>query len=260
MALSEEELERYSRQLPIIGVEGQAKLKNTSILVAGAGGLGSAVLYYLTAAGVGRIIFIDEGLVELSNLQRQILYTVDDIGRSKVTAAYERLRRLNPNVLLEPVQASITRELLDEVMQRVDIVVDALDNWETRFTLDEAAWRHGKPLVHAGVGEHYGQLTVVIPGKTPCLRYLFHGVRAREKGRVIVMPHIPGLLGLLEVNEVFKLILGYGDVMAGRILLFNAKAPSIEVIEVKCGDFEKHCGKPGAVVEGLSHPSQGLQA
>ncbi|AFL65926.1 HesA/MoeB/ThiF family protein [Desulfurococcus amylolyticus] len=254
MSLSSAEYERYSRQLPIIGVEGQLKLKKTSILVAGAGGLASTILYYLTAAGVGRIVFIDDGLVELSNLQRQILYNTEDVGRPKVLASYEKLRKLNPGVTLEPIQATISRELLDKLVPGVDIVVDALDNWETRFLLDESAWRYGKPLVHAGVGEYYGQLTVVIPGKTPCLRYLFRSVGGGERGRVIVMAHIPGLLGLLEVNEVFKLILGYGSPLAGKILLFNAKTPLIDLVEVKyenSEEIEKYCGEPG-----VNHPSR----
>jgi len=252
MGLSQEEMERYSRQIPVIGLEGQLKLRNTRVLVAGAGGLGSVILYYLTAAGVGRIVFIDDGLVELSNLQRQILYTMEDIGKPKVKVAYEKLSRLNPGVALEPIQATITRELLWKLVPEVDIVVDALDNWETRFMLDEAAWIYGKPLVHAGVGEYYGQLTVVIPGKTPCLRYLFRGVASGGgRGGVRVVAHVPGIMGLLEVNEVFKLILGYGSVLAGKILLFNARDTSMDIIEVKCDNLEEYCGKPG-----VSHPSQ----
>ncbi|MCY0868549.1 MAG: HesA/MoeB/ThiF family protein [Desulfurococcus sp.] len=249
MSLSQDELERYSRQLPIIGVDGQLKLKNTSVLVAGAGGLASTVLYYLTAAGVGRIVFIDDGVVELSNLQRQILYDSSDIGKPKVQAAYEKLAKLNPGVALEPVHETITRELLSRLVPRVDLIVDALDNWNTRFLLDEAAWMHGKPLVHAGVGEYYGQLTVVIPGETPCLRYLFRGVRDEGRGGVVVLPQVPGILGLLEVNEVFKLVLGYGRPLANKMLLFNARNPSLEVIELKVdenvkAEVLKYCGEP----------------
>jgi len=231
--LSPEELERYSRQIPVIGVEGQLRLKNSSILVAGAGGLGSAVLYYLVAMGVGRIIVIDEGLVESSNLQRQILYTVDDIGRPKATVAYHKLRKLNPNVEITPVHARITEEIIDDYVKSVDVVVDALDNWETRFILDKACWRFGKPLVHAGVGEFYGQVTTIIPGKTPCLRCLFQGVDKAEKKPVIVMGHIPGLLGLLEVNEVVKIILGVGEPLTNKLVLFNAKTNSLEIVEIK---------------------------
>jgi len=123
--LGPEELERYSRQIPVIGVEGQLRLKNSSILVAGAGGLGSIILYYLVAMGVGRIIVIDEGLVELSNLQRQILYTVDDIGKPKATVAYHKLKKLNPNVEITPVHARITEEIIDDYVKSVDVVVDA---------------------------------------------------------------------------------------------------------------------------------------
>jgi molybdopterin/thiamine biosynthesis adenylyltransferase len=230
--LSPEELERYSRQIPVIGVEGQLRLKNSSILVAGAGGLGSIVLYYLVAMGVGRIIVIDEGLVELSNLQRQILYTVDDIGKPKVIVAYHKLKKLNPNVEITPVHARITEEIIDGYVKSVDVVVDALDNWETRFILDKACWRLGKPLVHAGVGEFYGQVTTIIPGKTPCLRCLFQGVDKAEKKPVIVMGHIPGLLGLLEVNEVIKIILGVGERLINKLALCNAQKKSVEIVEI----------------------------
>nr|WP_227410876.1 HesA/MoeB/ThiF family protein [Thermosphaera aggregans] len=236
--LSAEELERYSRQIPLIGVEGQLRLKGSSILVAGAGGLGSSVLYYLVAMGVGRVIVIDEGLVELSNLQRQILYTVDDLGKPKVVAAYHKLRKLNPNVDIVPVHARITEETIDDYVSKADVVVDALDNWETRFVLDKACWRLGKPLVHAGVGEFYGQLTTIIPGKTPCLRCLFKGVEKAEKKPVIVMGHIPGLIGLLEVNEVVKIVLGIGEPLINKIALFNGKTNSLEIIEIKKFDCQ----------------------
>jgi molybdopterin/thiamine biosynthesis adenylyltransferase len=238
--LSPEELERYSRQLPIIGEEGQLKLKSTSVLVAGAGGLGSAILYYLAAAGIGKLIIIDDGVVELSNLQRQVLYNVNDIGRPKAIAAAEKVKSLNPGVEVVPVTETITEELLDRYVSQADIVVDALDNWATRFLLDKSCWKHYKPLVHAGVGEFYGQVTVVKRGVTPCLRCIFKNARDRGRGSVIVMAHTPGLVGLLEVNEVFKLALGYGEPLFNKILLVNLKTSSIDVIELKgfeCGDL-----------------------
>jgi molybdopterin/thiamine biosynthesis adenylyltransferase len=238
--LTSEELERYSRQIPVIGCSGQLVLKKSRILVAGAGGLGSIVLYYLVAAGVGEVVFIDDGVVELSNLQRQVLYSTGEIGEPKVLVAERKLRALNPGVKLVPVQAVISESTLEEHIRGVDVVIDALDNWETRFILDRVAWRHWKPLVHAGVGEYYGQLTVIKRGVTPCLRCLFRGVRSGNRGRVVVLATIPGLLGLLEVNEAFKILLGIGEPMYNKILVFNGKKPSIDVIEVTaldCGDI-----------------------
>jgi len=239
--LSSEELERYSRQILVIGCEGQLKLKKSRVLVAGAGGLGSAVLYYLVAAGIGEVVFIDDGVVELSNLQRQVLYTTEDIGAPKVLVAEKRLRALNPHVKLLPVQATITESVLEEHVKNVDVVVDALDNWEARFTLDRVAWRYSKPLVHAGVGEYYGQLTVIKRGVTPCLRCIFRGVKGGERGRVAVVATTPGLLGLLEVNEVFKIILGVGEPLYNKILVLNGKKPSVEVIEIKGLNCEDVC-------------------
>ncbi|MEM0378069.1 MAG: HesA/MoeB/ThiF family protein [Thermosphaera sp.] len=233
MSLTDEEIERYSRQIPIIGLEGQLKLKRASVLVAGAGGLGSSILYYLVAGGIGRIVVIDEGVVELSNLQRQILYTVDDIGKPKVLVASQRLKKLNPNVEVIPVHARIDENVAEKYVKEVDVVVDALDNWDTRFILDKACWRHGKPFIHGGVGEFYGQVTTLIPGVTPCLRCLFQGIAGKNTKPVIVLPHIPGIVGLLEVNEVFKILLGVGEPMINKIALFNGKTNSLEVVEVK---------------------------
>lgn len=235
------ELERYSRQLPIIGEEGQLKLKNARVLVAGAGGLGSAVLYYLTAVGVGNIYFVDNGQVELSNLQRQILYTVDDLGRPKPEVAAERLRRLNPLANIVPIYATLDRELARELINNVDLVIDALDNWETRFMLDEVVWELGKPLVHAGVGEFYGQLTVIKKGITSCLRCIYGNVKTTRQGPVLVLPHVPGILGLLEVNEALKLILGYGEPLYNKILLVNLRNTSFEILEIKGAQCEGKC-------------------
>ncbi len=239
--LSSEELERYSRQIPVIGCEGQLRLKKSRILVAGVGGLGSVVLYYLVAAGVGEVVFIDDGVVELSNLQRQVLYTTEDIGEPKVLVAEKRLRALNPHVKLVPVKATITEDVLEKYVREIDVVVDALDNWETRFILDKVAWRYWKPLVHAGVGEYYGQLTVVKRGVTSCLRCLFKGIESSGRGKVVVLATTPGLLGLLEVNEVFKIILGVGEPLYNKILVFNGRKPSLDIIEVKVSECRDVC-------------------
>jgi molybdopterin/thiamine biosynthesis adenylyltransferase len=239
--LSSEELERYSRQIPVIGCEKQLKLKESSVLVAGVGGLGSIILYYLVAAGIGRVVFIDDGIVELSNLQRQILFTTEDIGKPKVLVAENRLKALNPHIKLIPLQATITEDLLEKYIRDVDVVVDALDNWEARFVIDKIAWKYWKPIVHAGVGEYYGQLTVIKRGVTPCLRCLFRGVKSSSRGRVTVLATTPGILGLLEVNEVFKLLLGLSEPLYNKILVFNGKKPSIDIIEIKISDCSEIC-------------------
>jgi molybdopterin/thiamine biosynthesis adenylyltransferase len=239
--LSSEECERYSRQILVIGCEGQLKLRESSVLVAGVGGLGSAVLYYLVAAGIGKIVFIDDGLVELSNLQRQVLFTIEDIGKPKVLVAESKLKALNPHVKLIPLQATITEDLLEKYIRDVDVVVDALDNWEARFIIDKVAWRYWKPLVHAGVGEYYGQLTVIKRGVTPCLRCLFRGIKSSGRGGVRVLATTPGILGLLEVNEVFKILLGTGEPLYNKVLVFNGRKPSIDIVEIKFSDCSEIC-------------------
>ncbi|WP_440058979.1 HesA/MoeB/ThiF family protein [Thermogladius sp. 4427co] len=230
--LSSRELDFYSRHLNLIGVEGQLKLKKARVLVAGLGGLGSAVSLYLSAMGVGKLILVDREVVELSNLQRQVLYSVDDIGKPKPYAAADRLRRLNPFIDIEPVYSEISEGLLSKY--DVDVYVDALDNWQARFILDKVAWSRGKPLVHGGVREYYGQVTVIIPGKTPCLRSIFPSTPKQDvQAPLQVFSTTPGTIGLIQAFEVAKLILGIGNVLANKLLIYNGLHPSFEIIEFK---------------------------
>ncbi|OYT40498.1 MAG: adenylyltransferase [Desulfurococcales archaeon ex4484_58] len=235
MKLSNEEIERYDRQIGVIGLENQLKLKNASVLVVGLGGLGSVASYYLVSAGIGRLILVDNEVVELSNLQRQILYTVDDLGRKKALVAKERLSKLNPNVEIIVYPEKFTLELGSRLVDQVDVIVDALDNWETRFLLDKLAFKHKKPLVHAGVEGFHGQLTTIIPGKTPCLRCIFH-VEKPVRRKINVVATTPGVLGVLEVCEVIKLITGIGEVLANKILVYNGLTNSFDIVEIKSSD------------------------
>jgi len=231
--LTPEELERYDRQIPVIGLENQVKLKNTRVLVAGLGGLGSAVSLYLAAAGIGSLVLVDDGFVELSNLQRQVLYSTEDVGKPKALVAAEKLKKLNPHITVKPVVAKLTYELGEELIREVDVLVDALDNWETRVVLDKLAFKYGKPLVHAGVEGFYGQLTTIIPGKTPCLRCIFQ-VQFPKKAerRVNVVATTPGILGVLEANEVIKLVTGLGEVYANKLLVYDGLRGEIVVLNI----------------------------
>ena len=224
-------MERYSRQIHLIGRDGQEKLASSSVAVIGVGGLGSAASIYLVAAGIGRLFIIDDGLVELSNLQRQILYTVDDIGKPKVFVAKERLEKLNPNTEIIPIKGKFTMEKADEILSQVDLAIDALDNWETRIILDKAAWRHGKPYIHAGVHGFYGQLTVLVPGKTPCLRCIFPS-KIRIKQPIPVFSTTPGVLGVLEANEALKLLLGKGEPLMNKILIYDGLTGLFEILKI----------------------------
>ncbi|MET1160455.1 MAG: HesA/MoeB/ThiF family protein [Thermoprotei archaeon] len=230
--LSKEEFERYDRQIPVIGLENQLKLKNSSVLVVGLGGLGSAVSYYLAAAGVGKLVLVDRENVEISNLQRQVLYTVNDIGKPKAFVARERLLALNNNIIIEAYAEEFTRDLGEKLVPKVDVVIDALDNWETREILDSLAYKYGKPLIHAGVEEFYGQLTVIIPGKTPCLRQLFSLSKRRRRNRVNVLATVPGILGLLEAHEAIKLITGKGEVLANKLLIFDGLRSEFTIVNI----------------------------
>jgi molybdopterin/thiamine biosynthesis adenylyltransferase len=232
-ALTPEELERYDRQLRVWGVEAQERLRRSTALVVGVGGLGSPVAMYLAAAGVGRLVLVDPEVVELSNLNRQVLHWTTDLGRAKVESAAEKLRRLNPHVEVVAVRRRI--ESLEDAVQLVgeaDVVVDCLDNWRTRFLINEACVRLGKPLVHAAVRGLYGQLMVVKPGEGPCLRCLVPEEPPQEE-RIPVAGPTPGALGALEAMEAVKLLTGYGEPLVGKLLVYDGLHGSVDVIAVR---------------------------
>ncbi len=223
---------RYERQILMIGEEGQGKLSNSSALVVGVGGLGSPVAYYLVAAGVGRVHLVDPGYLEVSNLNRQILYTTEDIGRPKVLAAAERLSRLNPDVDVIPHTVSVDSPEFEELVKEVDVIIDCLDNWPAREALNRLAVRYGKPLVHAGVARWYGQATTVIPGKTACLACIYpKGMRSESP--IPVIGPAPGVLGAIEAAEALRILLGLEPGLAGKLLIMDLSAGAFEVVKVR---------------------------
>jgi len=241
--LSPEELERYDRQMNIQGwgQKSQERLKSSKVLVVGVGGLGCPVSLYLAAAGVGHLILVDRGRFELSNLNRQILGQTSDIGRLKVEVAKERLLALNPEITVDALAMEITDDNAKDLVHGVDVVVDCLDNWRTRFILNEACVREKRPLIHAGVSEFHGQLTTIIPGKTPCLRCIFPE-NPPERERIPVLGATPALLASLEVMETIKLITGTGTPLAGKLLYVDGKDMDFAVIEVKKNPNCTVCG------------------
>lgn len=232
--LKRSELERYDRQIiiPGWGVEGQRKLKKAEVAVVGVGGLGCPASLYLTAVGVGRIRIIDKGMFELSNLNRQILGCQKDIGRFKVYAAKEKLEMLNPEVEVEAVAAEVTGDNVHEVVGDVDVVVDGMDNWRTRFILNEYCVSHGIPFVHAAVSEMYGQITTIVAGKGPCLRCIFPKTPP-EAEKVPVLGATPALLASLQVMETVKLVIGMGEPLIGRMLFIDGRTMRFEEIRVE---------------------------
>ncbi len=230
--LSDDELIRYDRQIRVFGVDGQIKLKKSKVLVVGIGGLGSAILYYLVAAGIGEIYIVDPESVELSNLNRQIIHTTNDIGKDKTVSARSKLSSLNPEVEIIGIKGYLDEDLGKRFIPVVDVVVDALDNWNTRILLNRLCVKYRKPFIHAGVYESYGQLLVIIPGEGPCLECVFPS-RIREEGPFPILGPVAGMLGTMEALETIKIITGYGKPVVGKLILFDGKDMSFTQIEVK---------------------------
>ncbi|MCD6530299.1 HesA/MoeB/ThiF family protein [Candidatus Bathyarchaeota archaeon] len=243
--LSPEELERYDRQLRIIGwgVESQLKVKGSHVMVVGAGGLGCPTALYLAAAGVGHIAVVDRERVELSNLNRQVLHWSGDLDKPKVDSVAEKLRKLNPNVRVESLQLELNEENIEDLVRKFDVIVDCLDNWRTRFLLNEACVKLRKPLVHAGVHSWYGQITTVLPGRGPCLRCIWPE-NPPETERFPILGATAGTLGLLEALEVVKLITGLGQPLVGRLLYLDLEIASIEELKV---ERVKNCPVCGSI-------------
>ena len=232
--LAEEELTRYSRQImiPNWNVEGQLRLKNAKVTIVGVGGLGCPVALYLTAAGVGRITLIDKEKIELSNLNRQILHWSVDIGKFKTFSAIEKLSKLNPLIKFESYEREIEKENIRELIKGSNVVVDCLDNWKTRFILNEACVSERIPLVHAGVHSWYGQITTIMPGKGPCLRCILPKT-PKEEEKFPILGVTAGVLGLLEALEAIKIIVGLGNPLIGRILFFDGETSSFQEAKVQ---------------------------
>jgi len=226
--LTEEQKQRYSRHLliPEVGTEGQARLLGSKVLLIGAGGLGSPAAFYLAAAGVGTIGIIDFDVVDLSNLQRQILHTNDRIGEKKVDSARRTLNALNPDVKVVAHEEMLVADNVERIIAGYDAILDGTDTFETRYILNDAAVAAGIPVIHASVFRFEGQLTTFIPYEGPCYRCLYPTPPPPElaPGCSVagVLGVVPGIMGLLQANEVLKVLLGIGETLAGRLLLFDA--------------------------------------
>ncbi len=226
--LSHEQKLRYSRHLliPGVGAEGQAKLLASKVLFIGAGGLGSPAMLYLAAAGVGTIGIVDFDVVDLSNLQRQIIHTTDRVGEKKVDSARLTINALNPDITVVGHPEMLTAENVERLIGGYDVIVDGTDTFETRYVLNDAAVIANIPVVHASVFRFEGQLTVFQPYQGPCYRCLYPTPPPPElaPGCSVagVLGVVPGILGLLQANEALKILLGIGQTLAGRLVLFDA--------------------------------------
>ncbi len=223
--MTEEEKKRYERHLivPDFGEEEQKKLRDARVLVVGAGGLGSAVLSYLAAAGVGCIGIVEFDRVNHSNLQRQILYTCRDLDGPKIEIAAERLMAVNPAAQVITFAVRLTDENADEIFEGFDLVVDCTDNYATRYVIDRACAKLNKPMVYGTAQEAGGQVSVFHAGGAGSYADLYPEVPDNDAGPVGVLSPMPGIVGSIQAMEVIKLVTGYGETLAGKLLVFDAK-------------------------------------
>jgi molybdopterin/thiamine biosynthesis adenylyltransferase/rhodanese-related sulfurtransferase len=237
--LTAEQRERYSRHLllPEVGIEGQQKLLDAKVLLLGAGGLGSPAALYLAAAGVGTLGIVDDDAVDVSNLQRQVIHSSDRIGVPKVDSAEQTIAALNPDVKVQKYNVRLGPENIMEVLPGYDVVLDGLDNFPTRYLLNDASVRLGIPVVSAAILGFEGQLSVFKPHDGPCYRCLFPvpppAELAPSCGANGVLGVLPGTMGLLQATEVIKLILGVGEPLIGRLLMYDALAATITEVKVR---------------------------
>jgi len=227
----------------MLGEAGQEKLKAARVLIAGAGGLGTVISLYLAAAGVGTLRVVDCDIVEASNLNRQILHWGGDIGRPKTASVSEKLADLNSLIRVEEVAGRIDETSIDAITEDCDLIVDAMDNFPTRYLLNRTALRKGIPFIHGAVRGLYGQATTVLPGKTPCLRCIFPGSPPRE-----IFPIIGatcGVIGSIEATEVIKLLTGRGEPLAGRLFIWDGMAASADSLVVERNPACPDCGRAG---------------
>jgi molybdopterin/thiamine biosynthesis adenylyltransferase/rhodanese-related sulfurtransferase len=259
-ALSPDQRSRYSRHLliPEVGEEGQQRLLDARVLLVGAGGLGSPASLYLAAAGVGTLGIVDADVVDESNLQRQIVHATDRLGEPKVLSAKRTVEALNPDVRVVPYEERLTSENVERILgEGWDVIVDGADNFPTRYLVNDASIWHGVPVVHGSIYRFEGQVTVFAPGVGPCYRCLFPQPPPPElapscaEGGVLGV--LPGIIGSLQANEALKLILGRGDSLSGRLLLFDALGTTLDEVAVRRDADCPVCGDSPTITEYIDY-------
>jgi molybdopterin-synthase adenylyltransferase len=238
---SEDEEERYARQILLFGIETQNRLKYSHALIAGTGGLGSPIAFYLAAAGVGTLTLIDHDRVSLSNLNRQILHGTSDLGNDKTRSAKRKLRDLNPLIQIITWNEKITRMNLSVMAHDADIIIDATDNFETRYILNEFAVNSGIPFIHGAVNGFSGQMFVVIPKKTACLSCLFKNPPPEQVNPVIGVT--PGIIGSMQAGEAIKILTGCIPEVAGKFICWDGINTTLKSLHVRKNDNCPVCGR-----------------
>ncbi|WP_181685320.1 HesA/MoeB/ThiF family protein [Halorhabdus salina] len=251
-SLDPEQLDRYSRQIVLesVGPDGQDRLLDSAVLVVGVGGLGSPVIQYLAAAGIGRLGLVDGDVVERSNLQRQIIHGIDDVGRPKVDSGAEFVADLNPNVTVETDETALSAENATELIEGYDVVVDATDNFPARFLVNDACTLTGTPFVHGAVYRFEGQVTT-FDGTGPCYRCLFPSAPPEDAipdcATAGVLGVVPGTIGTIQATETIKHLLEIGESLNGRVLHYDAKTMDVESVPLKARPECPICGDQPAV-------------
>lgn len=253
--MTPEQIKRYSRHimLPEVGEVGQGKLLDAKVLFLGAGGLGSPSAMYVAAAGVGTIGIVDDDVVDESNLQRQILHNMDRLGMPKVESARLTLQALNPDVEVVAHRERLTSENVLGIIGQYDLIVDGADNFPTRYLLNDAALKLGKPVIHASIFRFEGQMTTFLPDQGPCYRCLYPdppppgmAPSCQEAG---VLGVLPGLVGCVQATEALKLILGVGESLSGRLLVFDALGTKFRTLKLRKDPQCRVCSKPPEQIE-----------
>jgi adenylyltransferase/sulfurtransferase len=240
--LKPSELERYDRQMMIKdwGVEGQKILKKSKVVVMGVGGLGCPVSIYLAVGGIGHLVLIDKDKPDLSNLNRQILHWEKDIGKDKAISAKEKLIQINSDITVEALPLEITEENIFDLVKGAAVVIDAMDNFLVRYLINDACIHYKIPFVHAGIYGLEGQMTTIMPGKGPCLKCIFPSPPFEQK-KFPVLGATPAILATLQAMETFKQILGIGDPLIGRLLIFDGETMSFDVLQINRRDDCEAC-------------------
>ena len=255
MAFTNEQLERYSRHIILqeVGVKGQKKLLNASVLIIGAGGLGAPAALYLAAAGVGTIGIVEADEVDLSNLQRQVIHTTNDVGKAKVKSAAETMEAINPDVTVKTYRTFVDSSNIMDLIKDYDFIIDGTDNFPAKFLINDACVMAEKPFSHAGIIRFKGQLMTYVPGEGPCYRCVFKNPPPKDAvptcKQAGVIGAMGGVIGSLQAMEAIKYIIGKGDLLTGKLLTYDALKMEFHTIKLPKDDHCAVCGDEPTITE-----------
>lgn len=255
MAFTNEQLERYSRHIILkeIGAKGQKKLLNGKVLIIGAGGLGAPAAMYLAAAGVGTIGIVDADEVDLSNLQRQIIHSSQDIGKAKVQSAKETMEAINPDVKVITYREFVDASNINDLIKDYDFIMDGTDNFPAKFLINDACVMAGKPFSHAGIIRFKGQLMTYVPGEGPCYRYVFKNPPPKDAvptcKQAGVVGAMGGVIGSLQAMEAVKYLIGKGELLTGKLLTYDALKMAFHTIKLPKDGHCAVCGENPTITE-----------